>query len=126
MNIDHAYSDAPWSQTVKKLHVLSDASESAQAANVYLQCDKKVSLVIAKSRISPLKVTTLPRLELMGAVIATRASNFVKQYLKFPDVEVYFWTDFTITLGWIQTQPYLLKTFVANIYVSLFHQPLWR
>ena len=58
------------------LHVFSDASKQAYGAVAYLVCqypDNSSSsrIVASKSRISPTKTVTIPRLELMGAVIAT-------------------------------------------------------
>lgn len=57
-----------------KLHVSCDASERAYSAVAYLQGETRdgemtVSLVASKSRVAPLKRMTLPRLELMGALI---------------------------------------------------------
>ena len=38
---------------------------------------QETSFVMAKSRVAPLKALTLPKLELMAAVVATRLSNFI-------------------------------------------------
>ncbi|XP_070535087.1 uncharacterized protein [Ptychodera flava] len=60
-----------------ELHVFSDASQSAYGAPVYIKHGKLTSLFMAKSRVKPLKDISLPCLELMGAVIATRLANHV-------------------------------------------------
>ena len=57
-----------------QLHAFSDASERAYAAVVYLHSSYEdgrivVRLVSSKSRVAPLKRQTIPRLELLGAVI---------------------------------------------------------
>ena len=62
------------------LHVFSDASENAYATAAYLVCHYHTEapptscLIAAKSRVSPIKATTIPRLELMGAVLSTRVA----------------------------------------------------
>ena len=55
-----------------QLHGFSDASEDAYAAVVYLRMidtfgKVQVSLVTAKTKVSPIKRLTIPRLELCGA-----------------------------------------------------------
>lgn len=63
----------PNSQTIK-LHVFCDASEKAYSAVAYLQGQNKdgevvTSFVASKSKVAPLKKMSVPRLELMGALI---------------------------------------------------------
>jgi hypothetical protein len=67
-----------------QLHMFSDASKAAYAAVAYLVC-KYVNhpptsrLIASKCRVAPAKAMTIPRLELMGAVLATRlAKKLVK------------------------------------------------
>jgi len=59
------------------LHGFCDASERAYAAVLYLHSTYKngvidVKLLCAKTRVSPTKPQTIPRLELLGAVILAR------------------------------------------------------
>ena len=59
--------------------------------------------VIAKSRVAPLKCPTLPRLELMAALIAARLTKFVINSLNLVNIPVYVWVDSQITLHWIHS-----------------------
>ncbi|KAM7302220.1 uncharacterized protein ISCGN_017737 [Ixodes scapularis] len=65
-----------------ELHVFTDASPQAYGACAYLRAvDRKenvsVTLVFAKSRVAPLKTLTLPRLELMGALLGARMAKYL-------------------------------------------------
>lgn len=104
-----------------QLHGYSDASDAGFCATVFLRVqgnDDQVHtyLLIAKSRVAPLKRVSLPRLELCGAHLLSKLLQYcVKKlctHLKFD--EVYAWCDSTIVLSWIQTPAYRLKTYVAN------------
>ena len=102
------------------LHGFGDASQKAYGACVYVlikrpdgQIDS--SLVMSRARVAPIKEVTLPRLELLAALLCARLVTYVKQSLKLsPLQEVHCWTDSTVTLAWLQKEPEKWKTFVAN------------
>ncbi|XP_018396287.1 PREDICTED: uncharacterized protein LOC108774634 [Cyphomyrmex costatus] len=101
------------------LHGFSDASTSAFAAVVYLRTVDQnslitVSLLIAKSRVAPLKTLSVPRLELSAAVLLARLIHYTRTSLQLPNLECHCWTDSTITLAWLNQSPSRWKTFVAN------------
>ena len=83
-----------------ELHAFSDASIKAYGAVVYLysQTHSDTAFVIAKSRIAPLKCPTLPRLELMAALIAARLTKFVINSLNLINIPVYVWVDIARSL----------------------------
>ena len=61
----------------KKLHVFCDSSEKAYAAAVYSRTmnesgEVHVELLAAKSKVSPIKSLSLPRLELCAAQLGAR------------------------------------------------------
>lgn len=100
-------------------HVFCDASESAYGACVYLRtedgCDNVSShLVVSRSRVAPVKKVTIPRLELLGAVMAVELWAYVSDACHLGHVPVWFWTDSMIVLHWLAKDSRSLKPFVAN------------
>ena len=102
-----------------QLHGFSDASEVAYAAVVYLRIqDPKgavyVSLVMAKTRVAPLKKLTIPRLELCGALLLAQIMSHIQIVLEISPHDVHAWTDSTVVLAWLDGDPRRFKTFVSN------------
>ena len=111
--------------TNKQLHIFADASLCAYGAVAYITQDNQVSLVMSRSRVAPVKPITLPKLELMAAVIATRLAKFVIQSLHLKssdtDIPVYLWTDSQITLHWIYDIKHssASKPFISNRVIEI-------
>ena len=103
-----------------ELHHFSDASEYGYGACSYIRLrhtDESVtcSLVFSKSRVAPLKKkTTIPRLELQGAVTASKIASVVKKELKLDIEKEMFWTDSKIVLGYIRNESKRFHTYVTN------------
>ncbi len=57
-----------------QLHLLSDASQVGYRATSYVRLERNYKIhaafLLGKSRVAPLKQTTIPRLELTAAVLA--------------------------------------------------------
>ena len=51
----------------------------------YVRCGDKVSLVMSKPRVAPLKAATLPRLELIASLLTNRLLTFVRKALKLSE-----------------------------------------
>ena len=99
--------------TVDQLHIFADASIKAYGAVAYLRSGSRTAFIMAKNRVAPLKELTLPRLELMAAVIATKVSVFIITSLSLQQTPLYLWSDSQIVLYWIQ-QNKKLTPFVSN------------
>ncbi|XP_055589664.1 uncharacterized protein LOC129741877 [Uranotaenia lowii] len=99
------------------LHVFTDASETAYGCVAYFRVTWaggiKCSLVMAKSKVAPLKQQSIPRLELMAAVLGAKMHQIIKQNHSFTIHKCYFWTDSQTTLSWIRSDQHRFKTFVA-------------
>ena len=98
-----------------QLHIFADASMKAYGAVAYLCHGSETSMVMAKSRVVPLKKFTLPKLELMAALTGARLGNFVQQVLKqrYANITVKLCTDSEIALHWLNNDK-PLKPFIAN------------
>ena len=111
------YSAAP--STSVQLHGFSDTSDLAYAAVVYLRAtyeDNSITsrLVVAKTKVAPLKILSIPRLELCGAEMLSDLLATTKETLSVSDSDVYAWCDSTIALAWLRGCHSNYKTFVAN------------
>ena len=82
-----------------------DASKNAYAAVVYLLQRKgdqsRTDLVFSKLRLAPQKPVSIPRLELLAALIGTRAIQFVAQHLRLDLEQKHLWSDSQCVLNWI-------------------------
>lgn len=97
-----------------EVHGFSDASQKAYSAAIYLKTGKHVNLLFAKTRVAPLKQISLPRLELMGAVMLAKAMNHCKNVFQFRSAKLFYWCDSQIALAWIRDEPQKRAVFVGN------------
>ena len=102
-----------------ELHAFSDASERAYAAAIYLRGvgpsgTVHTSLLVAKTKVAPIKPTSIPRLELCGALLAARLLCRAIKELRLEGCRRLAWTDARVVLAWIRAHPSRWATFVAN------------
>lgn len=101
-----------------EVHGFSDASNVAYGACVYLRSvsannDVTVRLLCAKTRVAPLKVLTIPRLELCAALMLSRLIRIISRNITIA-IKYFLWCDSQVVLCWIQTPPNLLNTYVGT------------
>ncbi|GFW25950.1 integrase catalytic domain-containing protein [Trichonephila clavipes] len=79
----------------------------------FVSLDKNTKRFIL--RVAPLNCVTLPRLELLGALIAARLASKVKKIVNLKrSCLQYHWSDSKIVLFWIKGNKTRWKQFVAN------------
>ena len=102
-----------------ELHNFSDASESGYGQCSYLRLVDHVgrihcSLVLAKSRVAPLKLVTISRLELTAALVSAKVGVLLKRELEYEQVNEFFWSDSKVVLGYISNSARRFHVFVSN------------
>ncbi|KMQ84336.1 gag-pol protein [Lasius niger] len=102
-----------------KLISFCDASKQAYAAAVYLRAtgsNRSVysNLLVAKTKVTPVKTQSIPRLELCGAVLLTRLIKTVCTKLNLLLASIFAWTDLQVVLAWIRAMPPNGLPFVVN------------
>ena len=97
-----------------------DASEKAYGAVVYMRAEYEsrveCEIVASKTRVAPLDKQTIPRLELLSTLTASRLAKSVSQALEnvVRVDDVVNWTDSMISLWWIRNTDKEYKQFVEN------------
>ena len=117
------------------LHGFCDASKRAYAAVVYLvlksPTGQTVRFIASKTRVSPLKPQTIPRLELLSALLLARLMKSVATSLgtelELEDPTCY--TDSEVSLYWIKGIDRVWKQFVQHRVIeirNLLPSACWR
>ncbi|XP_055615232.1 uncharacterized protein LOC129761532 [Toxorhynchites rutilus septentrionalis] len=101
-----------------QLHVFVDASESAYCAAAYFRTMNKIGspecvLLTAKTKEAPLKTQSIPRLELMAAVLGARLMQFIEEVHTVRVVRKVLWSDSATVLSWLRADHRRYKQFVA-------------
>lgn len=109
-----------------ELHHFCDASQKAYGAVSYLRLvnaegSVHCSFVLAKTRLAPIKQVTIPRLELLAAVVAVQLEVILRRELTISVQRSIFWSDSMIVLQYIKSRTKRFQTFVANR-VSRIHE----
>ncbi|GFY74123.1 uncharacterized protein TNIN_324251 [Trichonephila inaurata madagascariensis] len=98
--------------------ICADASSQAYGACLYVKSENanetQIRLLCSKTRVVPLKILSIPRLELLATTLLSKLATKIIKVIDLEFDEVHLFSDSKIVLDWIQTQPHLLKVFVAN------------
>ena len=102
-----------------ELHHFSDACQNGYGQCSYLRLvdDKNrihCSLAMGKSRVTPLKPVTIPRLELTAALVSSKISCVLRKELEYAPMKEIFWTDSKTVLGYINNDARRFHVFVGN------------
>ena len=68
----------------------------------------EVKFVIGKAKVSPIHSHTIPRLELLAAVLATELYSIVKNH------KVMFYSDSSVVLGYVHNESRRFFKYVSN------------
>lgn len=96
----------------------------AYGAAVYIRCrydndDVTGRLIAAKSKVAPLNPMTVPRPELMGAILGLRLTQSSQTALEVPMKSVMFYSNSKDILWWILGRSKDFRPFVANRIVEI-------
>ena len=80
----------------------------------YSDTTVSTSLLLAKTKVTPICGSTTPRKELNGAQLLSKILITVANVLSIPLTDVYAWSDSAIVLCWLSTSPSKLKSYVCN------------
>ena len=123
LQIARCYRDTFAEITETTIHSFADASEEGYGACVYrrdidIENNVHVSLVMARSRVAPMKSVTIPRLELMAADMSVKLKAMIVQELDLQEAAAQYFSDSKIVLGYIMNEKTRYRTFVANRVVT--------
>ena len=101
-----------------ELHGFSDASQLAYSAVIYIKSsrgdDSSTHLIMCKNRVAPQKKLTIPRLELMGALLLARLMAVVAAFLKHLKIDaIVYYSDSMNVLYWLRSEHRMWAVFVA-------------
>uniref|UniRef100_A0AAG5D3P8 Integrase catalytic domain-containing protein n=1 Tax=Anopheles atroparvus TaxID=41427 RepID=A0AAG5D3P8_ANOAO len=100
-----------------ELHTFCDAGEGGMAAVAYFRFgvgqDVECALIGSKTRVAPVKPTSVPRLELQAAVIGSRFARHILETHRINIRRRIFWTDSRNVICWLKSDHRRYTPFVA-------------
>nr|CAD2134264.1 unnamed protein product [Meloidogyne enterolobii] len=107
-----------------ELHCFSDASSQAMCAAIYLRIHLAQSihstLLFSKTKLKPItkkgQKLTIPKMELIAALVGMRALNYVKSQLppSHLDENLTLWVDSSVVIGWLNSRLPIKDIFIYN------------
>ena len=110
-----------------ELHMFGDIFQDTFSAVAFLRArvttptgkvKTELAFVLGKARMAPMKVMTVPNLELQAAPLAARLKNEIIQALTVTVNQVFMWTDSATAHQWINSnekQPIFVANHVCEI-----------
>ena len=99
-------------EPIKEIHIFADSSDLAYGCVAYAVGETDSYILVSKGRVHAIKPQSIPRKELIAAVLATKIGKSLKEI--FPEIPFFYWSDSQNVLAWIKNDSKLLKQFVAN------------
>jgi hypothetical protein len=101
------------------LHHFSDASENGYGMCAYLRFvyangEIRCSFLVGRSRCAPLKIASIPRLELQSAVLSVRIYQTIRSEITYSLTSIHFWSDSQTVLKYIDNESKRFNVYVAN------------
>ncbi|KAH7703886.1 Pao retrotransposon peptidase family protein-like protein [Aphelenchoides avenae] len=105
-----------------EIHVFTDGSSQAYGFTAYLRVHLSngtycTNLVYTRAKVKPIKDAakyTIPRMELLGALVGSRGIKFLHQELDIKITATYLWSDSTIVLHQVADTEKLKEVWVHN------------
>ena len=125
ITIPRSYFSGPFQ--LLELHMFGDSSQDVFSAVGFLRAQvtctsgeiiTELAFVLGKARVAPMKVMTVPKLELKAALLAARLKSEICRALTVTVDKVFMWTDSTIVLQWINStnkHPIFIENRVSEI-----------
>ena len=102
-----------------EIHSFADASQFAVGQVSYLRLVNEddqihVSFLMGKARVAPLKLVSIPRLELTAAVISVNVAQELSREIDLDVDATVYYSDSTVVLGYIQNEDRRFHVYVGN------------
>lgn len=104
-----------------RLVAFCDASLNGFGSVIYAHCTYPSGIVesrllCAKSKVSPVRITTLARLELCAILLMSKLIKTVRDAYasRIAIVDIFAFSDSTIALSWVHSSPHRWSVFVSN------------
>ena len=110
ITIPRSYFSGPFQHL--DLHMFGDGSQDVFSAVGFLRAHvtctsgeitTELAFVLGKARVAPMKVMTVPELELQEALLAARLKRKICRALTVTVDKIFMWTDSAIVLQWINS-----------------------
>ena len=107
LTIPRSYFTEPFDRC--ELHTFGDSSQDVFCAVSFLRArlaksqKTELAFVFGKARVAPMKMLSIPKLELQAALLATRLKEEILKALTFKVSNVFIWTDSTTVLQWLNS-----------------------